>query len=309
MFQVTRRDVLRYGAGAAFALELGRYGMSMALAPDAVTARVRFAWWTGVGRPTPFQVSTTGPGGVVLQTLLYDTLTWKDTEGIIPWLAKTWDVNADGLAYTMRLVDNATWHDGTPLTADDVAFSFDYHAQHPFVWTATDVVASVDVVSPAEVTIHLTQPYAPLLEEIAGSVPTIRRHIWESVDDPVKDARPERLIGSGPFTLADYDQSAGAFRLEAYDGYWRGRTRIDEWQQITIETETQFATLQQGDVDIALSTDASSGRSSRSCARRLVGDRIFRFITPRWRADLVSALHREPDCREDGRTRGPPLRG
>jgi peptide/nickel transport system substrate-binding protein len=68
---------------------------------------VRFAWWTDVGRPTPFQVSTTGPGGAVLLTLLYDPLTWKDATGVIPWLASAWSVDEDGLAYRMRLVEGA----------------------------------------------------------------------------------------------------------------------------------------------------------------------------------------------------------
>ncbi len=48
--------------------------------------------WADVGVPTPFRVSTAGPGGPVLLTLLYDTLTWKDEEGIIPWLATAWTV-------------------------------------------------------------------------------------------------------------------------------------------------------------------------------------------------------------------------
>ena len=45
--------------------------------------------------------------------------------------------------------------------------------------------------------------------------------------------------------------------MVANDGYWRGKPRVAEWQQVTIASETQFAALQQGEVDIALSTDAS----------------------------------------------------
>jgi peptide/nickel transport system substrate-binding protein len=74
---------------------------------EANPSRVWFAWWTDVGRPTPFQVSTTGPGGAVLLTLLYDPLTWKDATGVIPWLASAWSVDEDGLAYRMRLVEGA----------------------------------------------------------------------------------------------------------------------------------------------------------------------------------------------------------
>jgi peptide/nickel transport system substrate-binding protein len=218
---------------------------------------VRFAWWTDVGRPTPFQVSTTGPGGAVLLTLLYDTLTWKDATGIVPWLASAWQVDAAGLTYSLRLVEDARWHDGAPLTADDVAFTFDYYARHPFVWTATEMIAAARAVSASEVTIRLTQPFAPFLEEIAGTVPIVPRHVWEAVADPIADERPEGLIGSGPFSLAEYDATAGAYRLVANDGYWRGRPRVAEWRQLAIGPETQFAAVRQGEVDVALSTDAS----------------------------------------------------
>ena len=48
--------------------------------------KIRFAWWTDVGSLSPFQFSTTGPGGVVLLSFVFDTLTWKDDQQIIPWL-------------------------------------------------------------------------------------------------------------------------------------------------------------------------------------------------------------------------------
>jgi peptide/nickel transport system substrate-binding protein len=247
-----------------------------------------------VGRPTPFQVSTTGPGGAVLLTLLYDTLTWKDGTGIIPWLASEWHADGHGLAYTLRLVEDARWYDGVPVTADDVAFSFDYYARHPYVWTSTEVVASAEVISASEATIRLTRPFAPFLEEIAGTVPIIPRHVWESVEDPFKDERPEGLIGSGPFALAEYDATAGAYRLVANEGYWRGKPRVAEWRQITIAPETQFASLQQGEADVALSTDAS--------VRDLLAadDRLAVFETaPLSMVRLVVNLERPPlDRRE-----------
>jgi peptide/nickel transport system substrate-binding protein len=218
---------------------------------------MRFAWWTDVGRPTPFQVSTTGPGGVVLSSLLYDTLTWKDASGIVPWLADEWSASEDGTRYDFRLVEGATWHDGTPLTAEDVAFSFDYYRSHPYVWTATDVVEGAELVSPTEVALRLKRPHAPFLEEIAGAVPIIPRHLWECVADPLQDQRPEALVGSGPFVLVDHDPTAGAYRLAANDRYWRGKPRLAEWRQVMVPQASQVDAARQGEVDLALSTDAS----------------------------------------------------
>src|ERR671932_107019 len=72
---------------------------------------VRFAW-QDAGPLTPFRVSTLGPDGLVLLSLVYDTLVWKDEHDLIPWLASRWDVSPDGREYTFNLRSDVTWHDG-----------------------------------------------------------------------------------------------------------------------------------------------------------------------------------------------------
>ncbi|MBA3416967.1 MAG: ABC transporter substrate-binding protein, partial [Chloroflexia bacterium] len=197
---VTRRQTLQ-GLAALGALALpGRRAAARQPEPLAVDL-VRFAWGTDVGSPTPFQVSTAGPAGAVLLSLVYDTLTWKDGEGIIPWLATEWEASDDGLAYTFRLVDGAAWHDGQPLTAADVAFSFDYYAQHPYRWLSTAIVERVTVAAPNQVVVRLKQPYAPFLEEIAGLVPIVPAHVWSKVADPTTYEGADASLGSGPYKL------------------------------------------------------------------------------------------------------------
>lgn len=283
MKRVTRRRMLRGLAGAAglavLPSALSGCGASRPATGEAVaqatrtstpfatagttaptqeqTALVRFAWWTDIGNPTPFQVSATGPGGAVLLTLIYDTLTWKNETGIIPWLASQWDAADDGSSYTFRLMDSVTWHDGKSLTAEDVKFSFDYYAQHPYKWMATDVIESTEITATNDVHIRLNRPHAAFLEEIAGVVPIIPRHIWEPVADPVKYSSPDGLIGSGPFKLAEYNAVDGAYRLVANQGYWRGRPLIDEWRQLTVPAEARMQAVLQGEADVSLSTDAS----------------------------------------------------
>jgi len=125
---------------------------------------LRLAWWTDVGFPTPFAFSAVGPGGVVRLSLIYDTLTWKDARGLIPWLAASWRVSPDGRTYTFRLDPRARWQDGRPLSAGDVGFTFEYLRRHPFRWVSTTEVAKVVVVDPRTVSItpvsytHLTLP-------------------------------------------------------------------------------------------------------------------------------------------------------
>jgi len=257
MPRLTRRQTLQGMAGAVAALALPRRTAALGQETAFPVDLVRFAWGTDVGAPTPFQVSPAGPGGPVLLTLIYDTLTWKDAEGIVPWLATEWTISDDGLVYTFRLVDGATWHDGQPLTAADVAFSFDYYAQHPYTWMSTEVVASTTVTDDGAIRIALKRPYAAFVEDIAGVVPIVPRHVWEPVADPIGYDGADRFVGSGPFALEEYDQTAGAYRLLANDRYWHGRPRVREWRQITVPAEARIQVVQQGEADISYGTDAS----------------------------------------------------
>ncbi len=273
MVSLTRRQMLQGMMGATGAVFLSACGAGMPgsqgtrgpgtdVSPTAIPAGtradvLRFAWWTDVGEMTPFQVSTTGPGGVVLLSMIYDTLTWKDQNGIIPWLASSWDAAANGSQYTFRLVDGAAWHDGKPVTAEDVKFSFDYYARHPYRWMPTEVVDSARVTGELEVSIQLKRPYAAFLGEIAGTVPIIPRHIWEPVSDPMKYTGPQSSTGSGPYKLAAHDEAEGAYRLTANQGYWRGRPLIPEWRQLTVPAEARVEIVRRGEADVSLSTDAS----------------------------------------------------
>ena len=260
MPSLTRRRTLQGFAGTLTGLALASDRMvpqAVAQADETMTDLVRFAWVSDSGIPTPFQVSPAGPGGAVLLTLLYDTLTWKDSEGIIPWLAREWETGDDGLTHTFRLVEGATWHDGRPLTAEDVAFSFGYYASHPYTWMTTEVVASAEAVDAGTVRVTLARPYAAFLEDIAGIVPIVPRHIWEPVADPIAYAGPDRSVGSGPFSLAEHDETVGAYRLVANEGYWRGRPMVREWRQFVVPAEARVTVVQRGEADISFGTDAS----------------------------------------------------
>jgi peptide/nickel transport system substrate-binding protein len=217
---------------------------------------VRIAWMD-VGVPTPFRVSAAGPGGAVLLSLIYDTLTWKDENGIIPWLATAWDVSNDGRQVTFTLAHDVRWQDGQPLTADDVAFSFNYFANHPYRWMPTDMVLDASVAGADSVQLQLKYPYPPFIEEIAGVVPIIPRHVWGNVADPLHYDTPDATVGSGPYRLSEYRSDEGAYRLTANPGYFRGRPRVDEVQQLNLPAETVVQAVQRGQADLAYTTDAS----------------------------------------------------
>lgn len=217
--------------------------------------RLTLSWWTDIGFPSPFAFSNLGPGGIVRLSLLFDTLTWKNERGIIPWLAERWEIAPDNRTYTFRLRPGVRWHDGRDLTAEDVAFSFTYYREHPFKWAATDMVERAEVVDPQTVAVRLNRPFAPFLEDIAGVVPIVPRHIWQPVADPIKFLAPEAAVGSGPFTLASYKEGTGEYLLRAHSDYFGGQPLVEELAYLLVPQAQNVIALQQHAADAVLSTE------------------------------------------------------
>lgn len=192
--------------------------------------------WQDSGFISPFTFTTSGPGGYLRNSFLFDTLTWKDEKGVIPWLATDWTVSDDQLTYTFKLEDNVKFHDGKPLTADDVVFSYTYFKKHVFPWNADMTkIKSAEKVSDTEVKIHLNEPFSPFITEIAGILPIIPKHIWEDVKNPVDYQEDKALVGSGPFVLKDYDKAAGNYRFVKNDKYFKGKVNVDEVHYLAVE--------------------------------------------------------------------------
>lgn len=199
------------------------------------------------GYPSPFAFYSRGPG-YIRMSLLFDTLTWKDEGGVIPWLADEWTVSDDATEWTFTLHPDVTWHDGQPLTAEDVAFTFEYFKAHQgaFKWSwPVNKVESAEAVDEETAVLHLTEPIAGAHEGLIGSLPIIPRHVWEDVDDPGKLMSEEAVIGSGPFKLTEYSKEEGRYVYEANPDYFRGAPTVDgltfvkvENQALALETST-----------------------------------------------------------------------
>ncbi|WP_034293849.1 MULTISPECIES: ABC transporter substrate-binding protein [Bacillus] len=194
--------------------------------------------WQDSGFISPFTFTTSGPGGYLRNSFLFDTLTWKDEKGVIPWLATNWSISDDQLTYTFTLEKDVTFHDGKPLTADDVVFSYAYFKEHVFPWNADMTkVKSAEKVSDTEVKIHLNEPFSPFITEIAGILPIIPKHIWEDIKNPIEYQEEQALVGSGPFTLDEYDKAAGNYRFVKNSKYFKGNVNVDEVQYLAVENK------------------------------------------------------------------------
>ena len=209
--------------------------------------------WGNAGFPSPFTFSNSGPGGFLRNTFLFDTLTWKDDTGVIPWLASSWEVSKDNLEYTFKLEEDITFHDGEPLTADDVVFSYNYFKEHTFQWNSDMTkIDSAEKISDTEVKITLTEAYVPFVTEIAGILPIIPEHIWSKVDQPLEYQEVNALVGSGPYTLDSYDSATGNYKLLENENYFKGEVKVPEIQYIA--SENNILALQNKVIDGAMTT-------------------------------------------------------
>lgn len=199
-----------------------------------------------LGYPSVYTVSPKGRG-YLLTSFIFDTLTWKDENGIVPMLAKEWKVSEDNKVWTFTLVENAKFTDGEPVTAEDVKFSFDYIQDHPYQWVSLNMVDKVEVIDDYTVEITLKDVYAPFITDVAGNVPIMPKHIWEDVEEPEKFDTEEAVIGSGPLILEKYEEDTGVYVFIANKDYFLGEPVIDKL--ILSPNSNSKEALEKGEID------------------------------------------------------------
>ncbi len=168
-----------------------------------------------------------------------------------PYLAQSWEVSEDGLVVTLHLVRNAVFHDGQPVTSEDVAFSIELiKANHPFK-TMLEPVASVDAPDAYTVVIHLSRPHPALLLAMSPPLmPILPKHVYAGGDIQTNPANL-KPIGSGPFRLTDYKQGEYV-ELERFDKFFiPGRPKLDKLIYKIIADETSIVlSAERGEINI-----------------------------------------------------------
>jgi peptide/nickel transport system substrate-binding protein len=181
---------------------------------------------------------------------VYETLlTATNTGEIGPGLASAWETSEDGLTVTLTLQDGVSFHDGSPLTAADAAWSLTETQAAGNAAAALANVASIEAPDDATVVLTLSQPDSFLpwsLSRRAGVVLKVDSTDLENTAN-----------GTGPFTLTDWSQG-DSVTLSRFDGYWGEPAGAAEvvFQYITDPTAAVQALLD-GDLDILtrLNTD------------------------------------------------------
>jgi len=176
-----------------------------------------------------------------------------------PYLAQSWEFSDDGLALTLNLVDNATFHDGEAVTSEDVKFSIETaKANHPFV-TMFGPVTEIDTPDEQTVVINLSQPHPALLLALTPPLlPVVPQHIFDDGEDMKTHPRnSEDVVGSGPFKVVEFNPSE-VIRLEANADFFLGAPNFDELILQTFPDSSSLnLALEAGEIDAAAISSAS----------------------------------------------------
>ncbi|MDQ3320149.1 MAG: ABC transporter substrate-binding protein [Actinomycetota bacterium] len=183
--------------------------------------RVRIAWPRDDGTLTPYTFEL----GYPLMTLVYDTLLWRGEGGSAePWLARRIRKSEAGRRVTVLLREGASWHDGRPVTARDVKFSYDLYAKryHPRFTPQLEAIESTDVVDELTVAFNLEHP-SPGFTQPLSDVPILPRHLWAGL--PRGQTPPGLPVGSGPYRLVERSPKE-RYVFRANNDYFLGRPRV-----------------------------------------------------------------------------------
>jgi len=186
--------------------------------------------------------------------LNYDLLVGYAPNGDVrPEIADSWTVSEDGLLWTFKIHPGITWQDGEPLTARDVAFTYNYIIDNElgaFVTYTTNIKEAV-AVDDTTVEFHLSKPKANMLRLW---IPIVPEHIWSKVPGKSADTYQNKppVVGSGPFQVIE-SKKGSYTRLAANKDYWRGTPTLDE---VIIEKydnqDTMTMDLKSGAIDAAV---------------------------------------------------------
>lgn len=250
-----RRTFLRAGLGAAGALMV--VGCTSSDGPKGSagpTGRPTVRVAAGGGPPSfPSPFTYFLAPGYNSMILVYDTLLWNDSTGaLLPWLAKEMPTRSDdGLTYTFQMQDNVRWHDGQPLTADDVVFTFEYFASQtlaPTVSVQPRNVAEVRATGPQTVEFRLDLPIVDFNKAVAGAVPIVPRHIWSDIPDAARAQDLKLLVGSGPYRLDSFSPAEGSALYVANDDFFLGKPFVERIELVPVGNELDA--LLAGEVDV-----------------------------------------------------------
>lgn len=266
---MTRRDFLRYSALSGSAALLvacapAPAGSGGEAAPDEAPAEAPAAEtggpkqggtmvWVGHQEVAGLSPADVGPTvhWVMIINIHNPLVTVDENNESELVLAQSVDVSEDGLTYIFKLHEGVLFHDGTELTAADVAYTYNYYRNPdngaPIVGRFTGI-GSVEAADKYTVQVNMDDVNAASLTSWA-TVPILQSAYHAEVGEDIYRTAP---IGTGPYKLKEW-RPAEFTELEAFDDHFRGRPNIDVLREdIVPEPSVRMIALQTGEADSAV---------------------------------------------------------
>ena len=219
----------------------------------AVHITIAPAWFDPADNPgqiTPFMV----------QYALHDAIIKPMPQGMLtPSLAESWSASRDGRVYEFVLRKNVVFHNGEPMTAEDVKFSFDRY-KGAGAKIMKEKVEAVTIVDPHRIRFHLKEPWPDFMgfygSPATGAGWIVPKKYVEKVGE---DGFKKAPVGAGPFKFVSMTPGVELV-LEAHDRYWRKTPKVKRIVMKSVpEGSTRLAMLKRGEVQIAYKTDGPLG--------------------------------------------------
>ncbi|WP_454296102.1 ABC transporter substrate-binding protein [Salana multivorans] len=190
--------------------------------------------------------------GFSLYYNMFDSLTRLDADGVIqPLLATDWSSSEDLTTWTFTVRDDAVFHDGTPLTAQDVAFSYNTILADPTSDPHSYMrpLESVEVVDETTVVFHLNTPFSPF-PSITTAVSIVPEAVYTELGS---EGFADAPVGSGPYRFVSRNQGVD-YVIERNPDYW-GEDEVP-FERITFQTvadaDARLNGVLSGSLDLAL---------------------------------------------------------
>ena len=249
-----RRVLLTAALAAVLALTLCGAALASTSPSPAATTTLHIGWLQEPDNLNPF-IGIQGTD-YMLWHLNYDFLVGFDAKTLEPRpeLATKWSVSPDGKTWTFTIRSGEKWQDGQPVTARDVAFTFNYINKNQLLNLSayTDGIVSAKAVSDTTVLVTTSAPKANMLKMV---VPILPEHIWSKVSGKAATTTYQNsppIIGDGPFQVVEW-QKGKFVRLVANKDYWGGAPKVDQLVfQLYTNPDTMASDLKLGTLDGAI---------------------------------------------------------
>jgi peptide/nickel transport system substrate-binding protein len=310
--RLRRRELLRLIAAGTGMSALMLTGAAQALAatpalaagparlaqPAGATNQLNIAWNAAPPNLNPLNAVSQAQWTTFAST--YSTLCMSDpqNQAYAPDLAESWDIAPDGSTYTFHLRHNAKWHDGVPLTAADVEYTYTM-ALNPdttsnlagqfgaikgatdYLTGKTDHVTGITVLDDYTIRFDMETPNGIfMIQTVSGPTPfaILPKHLLSSVK-PADLAKSPQLttapVGSGPFKVVRYvtDQF---IEMEANPDYHFGKPKIDKLVfNIVQSPDATAVAMDRGEIDMPL---FDTGAAPADMYRKFISDSRFKIV-------------------------------